>query len=335
MNKENKVLSIMSMAFFAILMIITHTSCDKQIYDDLEACPRGVKLRFVYDYNMLYANAFPTQVDCLTLFIYDKDGNYLDIKTEMTEVLKDENYRMQIDLPEGDYHFVAYGGLACEEADFSLVSPQSRATSLLSLQVQMEHNAYVSSQKLHDLFYGAIDVTVEGDMYVESTLHMMKNTNNIRIVLQQLNGNAVSNEDFTISIMDDNSLLAHDNDIIPNRMLTYFPWTQGQAVAGTMDDGDKEVIVAYSELSTSRLVTSNRPRLIIKNNESGRDVVNIPLNQYLLLLKSELYGEMGAQEFLDREYNWSMVFFLDEDHQWIRTHIKINDWTVRLNDTEL
>ena len=172
-------------------------------------------------------------------------------------------------------------------------------------------------------------------MYVESTLHMMKNTNNIRIVLQQLNGNAVSNEDFTISIMDDNSLLAHDNDIIPNRMLTYFPWTQGQAVAGTMDDGDKEVIVAYSELSTSRLVTSNRPRLIIKNNESGRDVVNIPLNQYLLLLKSELYGEMGAQEFLDREYNWSMVFFLDEDHQWIRTHIKINDWTVRLNDTEL
>lgn len=327
----------MSMAFIAILMIITQSSCDKQIYDDLEACPRGVKLRFVYDYNMLYANAFPTQVDCVTLFIYDKDGNFLESKTEMTEVLQDENYRMQIDLPEGDYHFVAYGGLACEEADFSLVSPQSRASSLLSLQVQMEHNAYVSSQKLHDLFYGSLDVTVEGEMYVESTLHMMKNTNNIRIVLQQLNGNAVSDRDFTVSIMDDNTLLAHDNDIIPNRTITYFPWAQGQAVAGTMDDGDqeKEVVVAYSELSTSRLATSNKPRLIIKNNESGRDVVNIPLIQYLLLVKSELYAKMSAQEFLDREYNWSMVFFLDEDHEWVRTHIKINDWVVRLNEAEL
>ena len=43
---------------YAFLMLVSLSSCEK-IYDDLEACPHGVSLRFVYDYNMAYANAFP------------------------------------------------------------------------------------------------------------------------------------------------------------------------------------------------------------------------------------------------------------------------------------
>ena len=44
---------------------------------------------------------------------------------------------------------------------------------------------------------------------------------------------------------------------------------------------------------------------------------------------------MDPQEFLDRESEWSLFFFLDEDGAWIKTYIKINDWTVRLNDSEM
>ena len=47
------------------------------IYNDLEPCSQGVRLRFVYDYNMEYANAFHSQVDCLALLVYDEQGNYL------------------------------------------------------------------------------------------------------------------------------------------------------------------------------------------------------------------------------------------------------------------
>ena len=43
---------------------------------------------------------------------------------------------------------------------------------------------------------------------------------------------------------------------------------------------------------------------------------------------------MGDQEFLDRENNWSLIFFLDNNHNWIRTHIVVNDWIVRINDAE-
>ena len=43
---------------------------------------------------------------------------------------------------------------------------------------------------------------------------------------------------------------------------------------------------------------------------------------------------MDKQEFLDRESEWSMLFFLDADHVWLKTEIKINDWVVRVNEIQ-
>ncbi len=39
------------------VMLVALSSCEK-IYDDLEACPHGVSLRFVYDYHMERAMLF-------------------------------------------------------------------------------------------------------------------------------------------------------------------------------------------------------------------------------------------------------------------------------------
>ena len=63
-------------------------------------------------------------------------------------------------------------------------------------------------------------------------------------------------------------------------------------------------------------------------------IINIPLNTYLLLLKSELYSEMSSQEFLDRISEWSLVFFLDSQNRWVNTRIVVNDWVVRINSTD-
>lgn len=68
-------------AVLAALMTASFSSCES-IYEDLEACPHGVSLRFVYDYNMEFANAFPSKVDCLTLLVYDSEGNYVTTITE-------------------------------------------------------------------------------------------------------------------------------------------------------------------------------------------------------------------------------------------------------------
>lgn len=336
-QKLSKFVSIV--LFYALLIGCVVASCDDVIYDGLDPCPQGVRLRFVYDYNMEFANSFHKKVDCVTLYVYDEKGNYLQTITETTDVLADENYRMTLDFEPGHYRLVAYGGLACEEHSFSVVDEPSRqASTYTDLQVRMDEGKLGS--KLHDFYYGMQDVEIRAtDMdYVEETLYMMKNTNNIRIVLQQLSGDPVNDEDFSFFITDDNTLFAHNNMLVSNGTVTYTPWVKGQASTGLIDTGngleEHEVIVAYAELSTSRLMTHTSPRLIIKRNDTGADIVNIPLNNYLLLLKSMAYADMGSQEYLDRESDWSMIFFLDTKHAWINTHIIINDWIVRFNDTE-
>ncbi|MDE6588617.1 MAG: FimB/Mfa2 family fimbrial subunit [Paramuribaculum sp.] len=313
------------------------TSCDSAIYDDLDPCDEGVVLRFVYDYNMEYANAFPAKVDCLTLHIYDSEGRFVETRTELSRaMLSDESYRMRLDLPAGTYRMVAYGGMECDAASFAYTNaaPAAAATLTdLSVTLPLADDA-TSSTLLHPLYYGAIDVTVEPDKMGETTLPMMKDTNNLRIVLQHLSGSPVDGRDFDFLITDDNTVLAHDNSVVKGNPVTYTPWTSGTASAGT-DDSGADVTVGYAELSTSRFVTSNSPRLIIRNRATGANVVDIPLVNYLLLLKSDIYTEMGSQEFLDRQSEWSMVFFLTGDAQWYNVMIKINDWVVRLNDTEL
>ncbi len=325
------ILRFIGTALSVVLITVALSSCER-IYEDLEPCPHGVSLRFVYDYNMEYANAFPKKVDCLTLLIYDDKGNYIDTRIVTGSELQDENYRMKLDLNEGTYRFVAYGGMACDKRSFDFVEPvPAENVNIEKLNVLMNADLTVPVQeKLHDLFWGALTLKT-ADLYSEGTVEMMKNTNNIRIVLQQLNGDPVNDKDYTFQITDDNTLFGRDNDLIPNGTITYLPWVTGQASTGLMDN-DQEVVVAYAEFSTSRLMTKNSPKLLIRRKSDGGETVNIPLNNYLLLLKSDLYAQMEEQEFLDRESEWSLVFFLDENQKWIETYIKINDWTVRVND---
>lgn len=319
----------------SVALVIAALSSCESIYEDLDPCPHGVKLRFVYDYNMEYANAFPAKVDCLTLLIYDDKGNYVGRRTVTDEVLRDENYRMTLELDKGTYHFAAYGGMACDRSSFSLVPGPAQGSRFDDLRAVLDSDCLtVAGRKnLHGMYWGDLTLAT-ADMFNEGTVKMMKNTNNIRLVLQQIDGEEVDDKDFDFSITDDNTLFGPDNDLIAAGDVTYTPWSQGQASAGVTDD-DREVIVAYAELSTSRLMTKNAPRLVIRNKRENRNVVDIPLINYLLLLKSDLYADMPSQEFLDRQSEWSMVFFLDRNHRWLRTYIKINDWTVRINDTDL
>lgn len=75
------------------------------------------------------------------------------------------------------------------------------------------------------------------------------------------------------------------------------------------------------------------PRLIIYSHEKQRNIVELPLNNYLTLSKSDA-DDMGDQEYLDRQSRWNMLFFLDRDHLWLKTNIVVNDWRVRINDID-
>ncbi len=314
---------------------MTLGSCDR-IHEDLQPCPQGVRLRFVYNYNMEFANAFPSQVDCLTVLFYNEQGQYVTTRTNMTEAdLSDENWRMTVDLNPGTYTIVAYGGLECQQSSFSFTA-QPSTIGLQQLEVELKPTCLTApvGTYLHPLFYGRADVSVEqSDMeYRDYTVYMMKDTNNLRVMLQQVDGNPINEADFDFKVVDDNTLMAWDNAVIPTQSVEYVPWTRGNASPGQLEDG-RDASVAWAEMSFPRLVTSNSPRLVITRKEDGNNVVDIPLNNYLLLMKSEVYSSMPAQEFLDRESRWKMLFFL-QNGIWLQTVIEINDWIVRLNDTE-
>ncbi|WP_099291724.1 FimB/Mfa2 family fimbrial subunit [Butyricimonas sp. Marseille-P3923] len=332
-RKRDIVSRIIGATLCVASMNFAFSSCEK-IYEDLDPCAHGVSLRFIYDYNMEFANAFPKKVDCLTLYIYDEEGNHVGTRVVTGPELRDEGFRMTLDLEPGNYRFVAYGGMACGKSSFSMVRTPESGCKYSDVRAKMDVDCLTNPdrKKLHDMYWGQLTLAT-ADLYQEGVVEMMKNTNNIRIMLQQMNGEPVDDKDFDFEITDDNTLFACDNDLIPNGVETYTPWARGQASTGVME-GSKEVIEAYAEFSTSRLMLKNSPKLVIRRKD-GEEVVNIPLNNYLLLFRSEFHKDMDKQEFLDRRSEWSMLFFLDEDHTWLKTKIKINDWTVRINDAEI
>lgn len=336
----------------AALMLVLGTlftlgACDAVMDDEPEPCPVGLDIRFVYDYNLERANAFPAQVDCLTVHFYDAQDNYVMTRTETSSILSDENYRMTVDLPEGDYTIVAYGGVECDKASFSHTNQPQAGSRLEDLGMYLHPEAPGSRTEkghLHDHFYGTLKVHVtRAPMRGQVTVKMMKNTNHFRLILQHMTYEPLDGRDYEFKITDDNTLFDHTNMLLDNGQVTYLPWDTGAIKVGTAEDDPSqvehaptravtEVQIAYADLSTSRLMTMRSPRLSVTHKESGTELINIPLNNYLLALRSDHFSWCGEQEFLDRKSDWQLFFFLDDPRHWNSAFIKIDDWTVRIND---
>lgn len=351
------------MAFAVITAVLS--SCNA-VYEDLEECPRGVVMRFVFDYNLEKANSFCSQVDCLSVFIFDSEGNKIDYRTETSGVLADENWRMTFDLPAGDYTAIAYGGMDCDRSSFEHQVAPSDIKSMTDLEVRtlMSHiwdtdNAPVAP--LHDHFHGLKKFTVtEGTEYNRTKVEMMRNTNNLRIVLQHQNNTPVDYRDFDFEVTDDNTRFDYANNVLQHQEVKYTPWSSDNAYAGInglpvgseneasrASDVGMPVQVAFAEFSMSRLMASSSykwtredgkvrrgPRLKIRCKTNGKIVADLPLINYLLLMKSSNYN-MGDQEYLDRAYQHNMIFFLDENNEWIRLNIVVEDWVVVINDIHI
>lgn len=346
------------------------TSCSA-VFDDLEECPRGVIMRFVFDYNLEFANAFYSQVDCLTVYIFDEEGNLVERRFESGPQLKDEDWRMTFDLPAGKYKAIAYGGMDCEEASFVRAVQSEDLSSFIAMGVTVNESHIGTPQAppsspLHDHFYGMKEFMVSDDIdYDKVKLEMMRNTNHLRIVLQHLDNSPVDYKDFKFEITDDNTKFDYLNNIMEYKEVTYTPWSSNNAFAGinglpaeTVDEATRAssgqpVQVAYAELSLSRLVYDSHhqwvspsdgilrkgPRLKITGSKDGNIVADIPLNNYLLLMKSDYFSQsggrpMGDQEYLDRSYRHNLVFFLNEHDVWVRMNIVVDDWVVKINNIE-
>ena len=336
---------------FSLMMAMTLgsavVSCDSILGEEEVDCSVEYRVKFKYDYNMKYADAFSREVGTVTLYAFDDNGKLVYQKTEGGDVLAEDGYAMDVDMEPGDYHLITWAGLN-DEASFSVPLIAS-GESMEDLQCRMERmysraedGSAIVNSKLSSLWHG--EVTKQSFSRAATTqvvtVPLVKNTNTIRVILQQMDGVEVNVDNFEFTITDDNGLMNYDNKLLEDETLTYYPYyrAQGSTEMGSKaaraigrDVEDDNISVAIAQITVGRLVVENNPRLTITNKETNEAVLSIPLVKYLLLTEAEGH-EMTNQEYLDRQDEYNMTFFLDENMKWINTRIVINDWVVRFND---
>ncbi len=319
----------------AALAVAALSSCNGMIYDGQGDCDSHFYVRFKFDYNMNSADAFPSEVERVTLHLADADGNIVWRKTESGPALAAEGYRMEVDVAPGTYTLLAW----CSSADPETFSIGG-GDSLKNLKVSFESESYADGtlhidHDIDRLYHGyEADVTfpdLEGEDYTH-LLPLIKDTNHITIALQQLSGDPINKDHVKFEITDDNTNLNWDNTPILGKPVTYHEWHKSTIIGdiGTRSVDNDSFAGVVAELTVSRLMEEHRDDAILKiyRTDNGQEIASIRLIDALLLVKGYYNRRMSDQEYLDRKDDYSLVFFLDKDHRWLDGMIQIESWRV-------
>ena len=326
----------------ATLFIALSTSSCKGgfIFEGEGDCGTYYNISFKYDYNMKFADAFSREVKSVSLFVFDNSGKLVDMHTvDDAEAIAADNFSIPLELPAGDYELLAWAGLMNEESFDLLADAKVGETTKGQLQVKLKSAEGRVSEDLKPLFHGTmpLKITSEPGTYNE-TMSLVKDTNVVRIVLQQMSDGLVADK-FRYEITADNGLLDWNNDVIADGMLTYQPWSVSTGTADVAPDYGTssvtradEVSVAVAEFTINRMIDGQSPILTIYNVEDDTKVLSIPVADYALLVKGNYNAQMSNQEYLDRQDEYNMTFFLDENGDWLSASIIVNSWRVVLNN---
>ena len=306
-------------------------------------CGYTLKVRFVYDYNMKYADAFPHEVKTLTLYAFDQNGSLALTRTAATDTIISKGYMEISGLESGNYRLLVWAeGEQRHKDTYSFGRIELGSKDRLALTAKVNREGTTVGNDLTALYYGELenadftDVPEGGERTV--TVPLKKNTNLFKVVLQNLSGEPLNPDDFDYFITDSNGWLDGDNNLLQDDTLTYPAWSKysGEAGISTDDSGVQTgVTAAIAELTTNRLMKGHDMRLRIVRNDTGKTIVNIPLVDYCLLVKGKYNEQMSDQEYLDRQDSYDLVFFIDKTRNWMSSVIYVNSWRVVLQNVDL
>ena len=323
--------------------MLATTSCNDGLgtFDGEGDC--GVYISFKYDYNIKFANAFANEVNSIALYVFDEEETLIDqLTTTDKEALSDDEFEMVLQLDPGEYRLLAWGGLMNEESFDLLADAEIGKTKLQELQVRMhrDHNASgdaVVEKDLLPLYHGSMEIVVDDvEGTYKHTMSLMKDTNVVRILLNELSGHEADADDFIFEIEDSNGLYDWDNTLLDDEQITYKAWYKESVSTETetMSRAQESVGGALAELTIGRIRADRSPILRIRSSETGEDIVRLPLAEYALMVKGQYNLGMSNQEYLDRVDEYNMTLFLNEG-EWVSTSILIHSWRVVINNTVL
>lgn len=118
---------------FAVGLLCTLASCE-DLYEYGRDCVVTYRVKFRYDMNLKWADAFANEVKSVRLYAFDQSGTLVREFAEAGSRLADPGYSIALDLPAGKYHLVAWCGIDNE----GLAAPQFRVPAATAGRTQLE-----------------------------------------------------------------------------------------------------------------------------------------------------------------------------------------------------
>lgn len=361
-------------SLLTLLAVATLPSCS-MMETDLSGCPTGLYVSFKYDYNVQRADMFNDHVGSVDVYVFDENNRFVMQKsaenTPQGTPLRNHGFYLHFneqELPAGNYRLLALAQQNGYEASLATPGAKFRRHALkpgdtieqLSLTldreaVSDEGTARVPHNNLPlDTVWATRNpelhhVTLRSGCPTRDTLSLVRNTKQLNITLRQTEEpEALSHEDFDVRITDRNGRLLYDNSTDPNDTpLLYTPYAQwttewntdSQAAAPRTQATLSRT--AHYEFFLNRLVfhdsSNDNARLVITNRQTGQVAADIDLTRILSDGRNcfELQN-YSPQEFLDREYQYSLDFILT-DGEWreMTLRISIMDWAKHYQQVNL
>lgn len=191
------------------------------------------------------------------------------------------------------------------------------------------------------------------------TIPLTRDTNNIHLSLEHLSGQ-FNLDELGIEMVDNNGFMNHDNSLKEDDgNIMYLPW---RVASGTLDQGDlpynkpaaragdydindpgnsdnRYADFVTAELSTARLMANHNPVIRLYYKDTNQTVFQIPVVKWATQMRSmnSRYAKFSDQEYLDRENNYELMVFLQDDGRggWMAVSVVINGWHIIDNGQEV
>ena len=174
---------------------------------------------------------------------------------------------------------------------------------------------------METLWYGeVINVNFDGTVHQTETINLIRDTKIVRFGFQSYTGTwTLDMNDYDYEIIESNGHLGHDNSLQDDDVLSFRPYYMEQ----------KDPATAFVDMNTMRLMADRKTRLVLTEKASGKKVFDINLIDYLAMTNAE-GKNLSTQEYLDRQSNYHIIFFLSES--WLAVQIVVNGWVHRIQE---
>ena len=334
--------------FCTALLLFVISSCSL-MQDDMADCFYGVWVKLEVTADVQYGGKYSQQsfadnLSEITIWVFDENGIYINSFKEESATFKQNNTTMHLSIEPGNYNMLVWTGT--DDAYFEVTKPIPGVTRIEEMTVRLRRDsAKRQGNKLPALWHGRIEnaiVKKQENTYL--TIELIKNTNTIITVLNDMSGSPMLSEDYAFEIIADNGYMDYDNNLLPDDRISYDAYLSETAVVSDQeDDPVTNLSVARAELNTLRLMVDKYSRFVVTNKKTGVKILNIDLVQYLLLTREYYQGSDGLvmppQRYLDYEDIYRIIFFLsptgDPVNPFTITELRINNWIIRINNANL